>query len=122
LDVLREPRIAVKGRPLDGSGVDGKPAGELNWMWGLAPHIDANGEYHAECVFLRSDNTCEIYSTRPGDCVSFRSGSPRCKFPSVLDCGSVMTDEQLASEAIREIVFDSQHHAASGKKAKRVRA
>jgi len=75
LDVLREPLIAERGTRLDGRGT--LPPDE--WAWSLS----AGGA----CPFLvdttaRADaqarTACEIYPTRPNDCVGFEPGSDAC--------------------------------------------
>lgn len=69
LDVLREPRIAVKGTLLDGHGKI--PLEDA--AWGLNQR---NG--NPSCVFLR-DNKCSIYATRPNVCVNHQAGSEQCQ-------------------------------------------
>ena len=68
VDVMREPLIAARCRCLDGNGELKDP---LAWGWNLS--------CMTTCAFLRSDNTCEIYATRPDDCVAFEPGGVKCR-------------------------------------------
>jgi len=68
-DVLREPQIAERCRVLDGNGTISDPA---QWSWSVAV-----GQLQP-CPFLRPDNACEIYATRPEDCVAMVPGGGQC--------------------------------------------
>ena len=69
-DVLREPRIAERGRLLDGHG----KIPFVDAAWGLYP------QFHRDrCPFLMADNRCEIYPSRPNVCVGFMAGSEKCQ-------------------------------------------
>jgi len=76
LDVLREPLIAELCPVLDGNGTVSDPA---RWEWSLS--------CGKPCPFLRADNGCRIYATRPDDCVAFEPSGAKC-----LQC---RTDEEL---------------------------
>jgi len=65
LDVLREPEIARRAKPLDR---DLEPE---EWMWSLS--------CGTPCPFLTPDRRCEIYATRPEACVAFAPGESRCR-------------------------------------------
>lgn len=66
LDALREPRIAKEGRIMIG-GPDCEPLFAIN-----SPN---NSHW---CIFLRQANRCDIYATRPNECVSFEPGGDHC--------------------------------------------
>lgn len=66
VDTLRNPRIAEQMNPLREPGFDGE-VGYLNCV--------SNGG----CVFLRDDNRCGIYTTRPSACVVYEAGSDDCQ-------------------------------------------
>jgi Fe-S-cluster containining protein len=68
VDVLREPMIAHRCRVLDGNGTVEDP---LKWRWNLT--------VTKACPFLSPDDTCDIYATRPDDCVAFEPGGKKCR-------------------------------------------
>lgn len=69
LDVLREPKIADRCVHLDGGKTHPLPI--LDTMWSLA--------CVKPCPFLDEGNSCSIYPTRPGVCVSFQAGQAKCQ-------------------------------------------
>ncbi len=76
IDLLREPRLAEAD-----PHYAGKNASEvldiLRGEIGKAIVIACGTE--RPCRFLRDDNTCEIYPTRPNDCVSMQAGDEQCQ-------------------------------------------
>lgn len=72
LDALREVRITVEGRLLDGKGK--MPLADA--MWGLN---NSKRTGHFGCVFIGDDNKCGIYATRPNVCVDVQAGGQKCQ-------------------------------------------
>ena len=68
LDVLREPRIALAMVPFRQE--PGFEADEVGML--------ACGGRHP-CPFVKGDNLCEIYPTRPNCCMAFDAGSEQCQ-------------------------------------------
>ena len=75
LDVLREPHLAAadigertRGMTYETLMADLEQEGRCL--------VIAAGE---ECKFLRGDNTCAIYPTRPNVCVALEPGSDQCQ-------------------------------------------
>src|SRR4029077_7244589 len=64
LDAIREPRIAALRKV---EGVDGPE------YW-LNAEVDWTAEQGAPCHFIGCDNLCQIYPTRPQECVAFEAG------------------------------------------------
>lgn len=66
-DAGREPRILNETRKLE-------------------PHLATSDKayqmfplpFHSTCVFLRDDQLCQIYETRPDVCRRFEAGSAQC--------------------------------------------
>jgi Fe-S-cluster containining protein len=90
LDVLREPRIAQRGQLLAGRPDD--PLEPQEWAWSLS--------CGTPCPFLRPDNTCEIYATRPNECVGFVAGESRCRHAVAHDEDE---DARLAQDLVRRL-------------------
>jgi Fe-S-cluster containining protein len=75
LDLVREPRLA-------GADITNRTRG---WTYDVVseelqddskcPVIAGGGR---ECRFLRTNNDCAIYATRPGACVAMEPGSEQC--------------------------------------------
>lgn len=99
LDVMREPRIAAESEPLDGNGR--LPVIETTWMLACGPE--------RPCSFLRPDNKCDIYSTRPIVCVALQPGDAQCQparqNEGLADLDPVLIDRvstiNMLSEALR---------------------
>ena len=68
LDVLREPQIQAL-RPLPCRPVS-LPVLDACWILG-GPGMP--------CPFLNRESRCRIYRSRPGVCVTFMAGSPKCQ-------------------------------------------
>jgi Fe-S-cluster containining protein len=90
LDALREPRIARRGHLLAGRNDD--PLEPQEWAWSLS--------CGTACPFLRPDNTCEIYATRPDACVGFVPGESRCRHAVAQDEDE---DARLAQDLVRSL-------------------
>lgn len=67
-DAAREIRIIVEGRLLPGH------LATPYWRYRLFPL-----PFHEGCCFLRSDQRCDIYATRPRVCREFEAGGTRCQ-------------------------------------------
>lgn len=68
VDVLREPRIAAECALMDGYGKLPLDSDSV-WMIACGPS--------ESCPFQRG-NECDIYPTRPSECVAFSPGSLKC--------------------------------------------
>ncbi len=73
LDVLREPRLATADLsastiPLRELTADLEQDGNCIVIAGSQP-----------CKFLRADNECGIYPTRPNSCVAMQAGDEQCQ-------------------------------------------
>ena len=75
LDVLREPHLAAAdiSERTRGLAYDSLMA-ELE-QYGRCLVIAGGGE----CKFIRGDNTCAIYPTRPNVCVAMKPGTEECQ-------------------------------------------
>lgn len=67
-DAAREPRIAAESKKL--------PANQSDSLWSfqLFPL-----PFRESCGFLKEDNRCDIYETRPRVCRTFTAGTDRCQ-------------------------------------------
>jgi len=75
LDVLREPHLAV-------ADISGHTRG-MSYET-LMAELEQEGRCliiggGKECKFLRGDNTCAIYPTRPNVCVAMQPGDEQCQ-------------------------------------------
>ncbi len=66
VDLLREPRVGQRMRPLKEPGLDG----EIGYLDG----VSGGG-----CPFLDAEHGCSIHPTRPSVCVVYAVGSARCQ-------------------------------------------
>ena len=66
-DALREPRITNEARRLPEHLADDNQAYQLHPL-----------PFHDACCFLREDQLCRIYPTRPEVCRRFEPGSAQC--------------------------------------------
>jgi Fe-S-cluster containining protein len=76
LDVLREPHLAAadiseRTRELSYDALMADLEQEGHCL------VIAGGGH--ECKFLRGDNTCAIYPTRPNACVAMQAGDEQCQ-------------------------------------------
>ncbi|MCE9591330.1 MAG: YkgJ family cysteine cluster protein [Planctomycetes bacterium] len=67
-DAAREPRIRAESKKLPENQSD------VLWSFQLFPL-----PFHESCCFLKGDNRCDIYETRPRVCREFAAGSERCQ-------------------------------------------
>ena len=67
-DAQREPRIAQESKLLP------EHVRSPGWDYLLFPL-----PFHEGCCFLRADQRCDIYDTRPRVCRDFAAGSQRCQ-------------------------------------------
>jgi Fe-S-cluster containining protein len=75
LDVLREPHLAVADIS--------ERTREMSYQT-LMAELEQHGKCLViaagqECKFLRGNNTCAIYPTRPNVCVALEPGSDQCQ-------------------------------------------
>jgi len=75
LDVLREPHLAAADI--------GEWTREMSYQI-LMAELEQDGRCLViaaaeQCKFLRGDNTCAIYPTRPNVCVALEPGSDQCQ-------------------------------------------
>ena len=75
LDVLREPHLAV-------ADISGHTRG-MSYET-LVAELEQDGRClivagGQECKFLRGNNTCAIYPTRPNVCVAMQPGDEQCQ-------------------------------------------
>ena len=79
LDVLREPRIIE---------ADPSHAGKSPELVVLEIQNDMKAVYLAcgyPCSFLKGDNSCSIYPTRPNVCVGMQAGDEQCQAARALE-------------------------------------
>jgi Fe-S-cluster containining protein len=63
-DIQREPLLWERGTHMDNGPANGRAV----CLVAVEP-----------CPFLRIDNRCEIYPTRPRDCVGMQAGDEQCQ-------------------------------------------
>ena len=73
LDVLREPRLIDVDHHHKGKTVR-QMVKEIEQEW-KAVILTSGGP----CPFLGQDNLCQIYPTRPNDCVGMQAGDEQCQ-------------------------------------------
>lgn len=66
-DAEREPLIKTEARELEPHLATGDKAYQLFPL-----------PFHERCAFLKDDQLCRIYATRPEVCRKFEPGSPQC--------------------------------------------
>ena len=103
VDVLREPRIESE-RPL---GNIHPRLSVLDVCWLLAgPGMP--------CPFLTPEKKCDIYPTRPEDCVAFVPGSPKCQeLRKEFGLAPVMrqpSDHRVLSEIMKAAIEAEMNH------------
>lgn len=98
-DVLREPRIAIAGRKLDGKGTLNLPVLDVSW----SVQEPRDGEDGWPCTFLGADNRCGIYSTRPACCVDFVAGSDQCQMFRASAKLPPLQQTEVESDIVHEI-------------------
>ena len=67
-DAEREPRVAAEGRLLAAQHETAE------WAYRLYPL-----PFLSACTFLKADDRCDIYATRPDVCRAFAAGSEQCQ-------------------------------------------
>ncbi len=76
LDVMREPHLAAADIAGATRGLTYSALMAELEQDGHCLVIAGGGE---ECKFLRGDNTCAIYPTRPNVCVAMQAGDEQCE-------------------------------------------
>ncbi len=72
LDLIREPRLRPVAELCDGNGrIKFEDDMEKEYLLACGEKMP--------CPFLKDDNTCEIYPTRPNVCVAMEVGGEQCK-------------------------------------------
>lgn len=66
-DALREPAIRIEGRSVEAH----LQAENKKYQLHPLPFLE-------QCAFLKEDQLCRIYATRPEVCRRFEAGSPQC--------------------------------------------